>query len=128
MFLCILERHVVDVPFEPEVLAQPEVLEDLTVTPPVSPRPAIAARAEIAEVSHIEVAKQWVEKNAGQVARMIAQGRAVKCYEIQLDAALVPTLSAISEKPGGRPAAPPRQQVNIVNAAGDDVGSHILEP
>ena len=121
MFLCIAEVTVVDTIYQAEV---PEVVEDLDADPPIA---GAAAIPEVPEVSHREMSKAWCERNAGRVAAILAGSPDVSAYEITVDASMVPTLSPVMEAPGGRKPAPPRDMVEIVNAAGNVIGSHIFE-
>ena len=140
-FLCILRGKAIDVHAADAVAeivavaAVPEVPEladaqgNITQAhvPAVPAIVGVSGTAAIAEVSHPVATKVWTERHADKVARMVGGNPNIDFYEIQLDSGLQPTLSKVSEKAGARRAAPAREVVDIVNAAGDDIGSHIVE-
>lgn len=128
-FLAVEISTIVDTPFSPAVPAVPEVLapDGVTVV-----EPAVPAVPEQPLVSHEEVTRTWVEKDAGTVVRVLEQGspkpgRRYEYYQIQFNGTTFQaTLHPVSIKAGVRQAAPAREVVEI-QANGQDVGSAIME-
>jgi hypothetical protein len=115
MFLAVLKKTIIDVPF------QAEIVEDLVADPPVVGVP------EVSEESHLEANKVYIEDSGAQVAKNLEAGLPIDYYNIsfngvQLNASLQP----VSVKGGARASAPDREVVEI-EAGGEDVGSAVVE-
>lgn len=118
MLLAVLRRTVIDVEF---AAAIPEVVEDLAADPPVAGESAVA---EVAEESHEEVAKTFLEPSIDDVAKNIAAGVPdLDYYDIKFNMSMKPSLKAVREKSGTRASAPAEEIIVIENADGDELGS-----
>ena len=116
MFLAVLKRKVIDVPFEAEIV------EDLAAVPPIAGVP------EVAEVSHLEVAKTFIENDSETVAINLENNVSnLDYYYISFNGApLNAVLQPVSVKTGVRASAPDREIIEI-QAGGQDVGSAVVE-
>ena len=116
MFLAVLKRKVIDVPF------QAEIVEDLAANPPIVGIP------EVAEVSHLELAKTFIENDAGAVVRNLESNiENLDYYAITFNGApLNAVLQPVTIKAGPRTSGPAREVVEI-EAGGQDVGSAVIE-